>query len=142
MVKDQTARTADETLRKGYFVLFGAPAYLVSDKGPAFTDHVFEDLCKMYKVQKLRTSYHANAQTNGQAKQMNQSLIHLIGKLEEDKKAWWSQYLPELLMAYSPAHSELTGYSPHSLLFGRRPMIPVDYQFLTLNDTPHKIKHK
>ena len=31
VVKDQTARTAAETLRNGYFSLFGAPAYLVSD---------------------------------------------------------------------------------------------------------------
>ena len=31
VVKDQTAHTAAETLRNGYFGLFGAPAYLVSD---------------------------------------------------------------------------------------------------------------
>ena len=34
-VKDQTARTAAETLRNGYFGLFSAPAYLVSDQGKA-----------------------------------------------------------------------------------------------------------
>ena len=33
VVKDQTARTATEMLRNGYFGLFGAPAYLVSDQG-------------------------------------------------------------------------------------------------------------
>ena len=33
VVKDQMARTAAETLRNGYFGLFGAPAYLVSDQG-------------------------------------------------------------------------------------------------------------
>ena len=33
VVKDQTARTAAETLRNGYFGLFSAPAYLVSDQG-------------------------------------------------------------------------------------------------------------
>ena len=36
VVKDQTAHTATETLRNGYFRLFGAPAYLVSDQGKAF----------------------------------------------------------------------------------------------------------
>ena len=38
VVKDQTARTAAETLRNGYFGLFGAPAYLVSDQGKAWRD--------------------------------------------------------------------------------------------------------
>ena len=37
VVKDQTAPTAAETLRNGYFGLFGAPAYLISDQGRAFT---------------------------------------------------------------------------------------------------------
>ena len=45
VVKDQTARTAAETLRIGYFGLFGTPAYLVSDQGKAFTGHVITHLC-------------------------------------------------------------------------------------------------
>ena len=60
VVKDQTAHTAAETLRNGYFGLFGAPAYLVSDQGKAFTGHVIMHLCELYGVQKLRTlPYHA-----------------------------------------------------------------------------------
>ena len=136
VVKDQTARTATETLRNGYFRLFGAPAYLVSDQGKAFTGHVITHL---YGVQKLRTSpYHA--QTIGQVERMNQTIIRMIGKLEEDKKACWSEHLPELLLAYNATRSTVTGYSPYYLLFGRRPRIPVDYLFPTLRDSPHQTK--
>ena len=136
MVKDQTARTAAETLRIGYFRLFGAPAYLVSDQGKAFMGHIITHLCELYGVQKLRTSpYHA--QTNGQVEHMNQTIICMIGKLEEDKKACWSEHLPELLMAYNATCSAVTRYSPYYLLFGRRPRIPVDYLFPTLHDSPH-----
>ena len=139
VVKDQTARTTTETLRIGYFGLFGAPAYLVSDQGKAFMGHVITHLCELYGVQKLRTlPYHA--QTNGQVERMNQTIIHMNGKLEEDKKACWSEHLPELLMAYNATCSTVTGYSPYYLLFGRRPRIPVDYLFPTLRDTPHQTK--
>ena len=139
VVKDQTAHTAAETLRIGYFRLFSAPAYLVSDQGKAFTGHVITHLCELYGVQKLRTSpYHA--QTNGQVERMNQTIIHMIGKLEEDRKACWSEHLPELLMAYKATRSAVTGYSPYYLLFGRRPRIPVDYLFPTLCDSPHQTK--
>ena len=139
VVKDQTARTAAETLRIGHFGLFGAPAYLVSDQGKAFTGHVITHLCELYGVQKLRTSpYHT--QTNGQVERMNQTIIRMIGKLEEDKKACWSEHLPELLMAYNATHSTVIGYSPYYLLFGRRPRIPVDYLFPTLCDSPHQTK--
>ena len=50
VVKDQKARTAAEALRIGYFGLFGAPAYLLSNKGKSFTATVVEDLCTLYGV--------------------------------------------------------------------------------------------
>ena len=71
---------------------------------------------------------------------MNQMIIHMIGKLEEDRKACWSEHLPELLMAYNATCSAVTGYSPYYLLFSRRPRIPVDYLFPTLCDSPHQTK--
>ena len=139
VVKDQKAKTAAKALRWGYFGLFGVPAYLVSDQGGTFTGKVVESLVKLYRVQKLRTSsYHA--QTNGQVERMNQTLICMIGKLDEEKKARWSEYLPELLLSYNSTCLAVTGYSPHFLLFSRRPRIPVDYQFPMIRDPPHKAK--
>ena len=130
-----------EALWSGYFQLFSAPAYLVSDRGAAFMSEVIELLCKAYGVQKLRTSSN-HTQTNGQVECMNQMLICMIGKLEEDKKARWSHHLPQLLLAYNATCSAVTGYSPHFLLFGSRPRIPVDYQFPTIRDVPHTTKLK
>ena len=139
VVKDQTARTTAKTLRNGYFGLFNAPAYLISDQEKAFTGHIITHLCDLYGVQKLRTSpYHA--QTNGQVERMNQMIICMISKLEEDKKACWSKHLPELLLAYNATCSAVTRYSPYYLLFGRRSRIPVDYLFPTLRDLPHQTK--
>ena len=137
VVKDQTAHTATETLRNRYFRLFSAPAYLFSDQGKAFTGHIITHLCDLYGMQKLRTlPYHA--QTNGQVEGMNQTIIRMIGKLEEDKKACWSKHLPELPLAYNATCSAVTGYSCYYLLFGRRSRIPVDYLFPTLHDSPHQ----
>ena len=64
----------------------------------------------------------------------------MISKLEEDRKACWSEHLPELLMAYNATCSTVMGYSPYYLLFSRRPRIPVDYLFPTLRDSPHQTK--
>ena len=139
VVKDQMACTATETLRNGYFGLFGAPAYLVSDQGKVFSGHLISNLCELYGVQKLRTSpYHA--QTNGQVERMNQTIIRMIGKLEQDKKARWSEHLPEMLTAYNGTHLAVTCYSPYFLLFGRKSRMPVDCLFPTLCDSPHQAK--
>ena len=124
---------------KRIFWLFGAPAYLVSDQGKAFTGHLITHLCELYGVHKLRTSpYHA--QTNGQVERMNQTIIRMIGKLAEDKKARWSEHLPELLSAYNGTRSAVTGYSPYYLLFGRKNRMPVDCLFPTLCESPHRTK--
>ena len=50
----------------------------------------------------------------------------MIGKLEQDKKAHWSEHLPEMLAAYNGTRSAVTGYSPYFLLFGRKSRMPVD----------------
>ena len=101
--------------------------------------HIITHLFDLYGVQKLRTSpYHA--QTNGQVERMNQTIIRIIGKLEEDKKACWSKHMPEILLAYNATCSTVTRYSPYYLLFGRRSRIPVDYLFPTLHDSPHQTK--
>ena len=57
----------------------------------------------------------------------------MIGKLSHDKKAQWKQHLPELLQAYNSTQSAVTGYSPHYLMFGRCPRLPVDYYFPMLS---------
>ena len=54
VVKDQMAHTTTETLRNGYFGLFGAPAYLISDQGKTFTGQLISNLCELYGVQKLK----------------------------------------------------------------------------------------
>ena len=71
---------------------------------------------------------------------MNQTIICMIGKLEQDKKACWSEHLPEMLSAYNGTRSAITGYSPYYLLFGRKTRMPVDYLFPTLHDSPHQTK--
>ena len=71
---------------------------------------------------------------------MNQTIIRMIGKLEQDKKARWSEHLPEMLAAYNGTRSAVTGYSPYFLLFGRKSRMPVDCLFPTLRDSPHQAK--
>ena len=64
----------------------------------------------------------------------------MIGKLEQDKKACWSEHLPEMLSAYNGTRSAVTGYSPYFLLFRRKFRMPVDYLFPTICDPPYQTK--
>ena len=77
-------------------------------------------------------------QTNRLVERSNQTIMCKIGKLGEDKKADWPSYLAEIVHAYNATRSAVTGYSPHYLMFGRRPRLLVDFVFPTIgsNEAP------
>ena len=59
----------------------------------------------------------------------------MIGKLGEDKKADWPSHLAEIAHAYNATQSAVTGYSPHYLMFGQWPRLPVDFVFPTVGSS-------
>ena len=65
-------------------------------------------------------------------------IMHMIQKLEEDKKADWPSHLAEITHAYNSIQSTVTGYSPHYLMFGQWPILLVDFVFPTIgsNEVP------
>ena len=111
---DQTAKTV---LYGGYISIFGAPARLLSDRGMSFTSSIIRELCEILGVQPLWTMpYHPQA--NGLVERSHQMIMHMIGKLGEDKKANWPSHLAEIAHAYNATQSAVTRYSPHYLMFG------------------------
>ena len=77
-------------------------------------------------------------QMNGMVERSHQMIMHMIGKLGEDKKANWPSHLAEISHAYNATQSTVTGYSPHYLMFGWWPRLLVDFVFPTIgsNETP------
>ena len=59
-------------------------------------------------------------------------IMHMIGKLGEDKKANWPSHLAEIAHAYNATRSVVTRYSPHYLMFRQRPRLPVNFIFPTI----------
>ena len=132
VMKDQTAKTVMKVLYECFIAVFGLPTKLLSDRGANFTSALVEELCATFSIQKCRTTaYHT--QCNRQVKHFHQTLFCMIGKLVHDRKAQWEQHLPELLQAYNSTQSVVTSYSPHYLMFGRCPHLPVDYYFLMVS---------
>ena len=72
---------------------------------------------------------------NGLVERSHHTIIQMIRKLREDKKADWPGYLAEIVHMYNATQSTVTGYSPHYLMFGYRPRLPVDFYFPTFRRT-------
>ena len=78
---------------------------------------VVEEICKILGIKKLQTMpYHP--QTNGLLDRLHQTIMQMISKLGEDKKANWPSHLAEIVHTYNATHSTVMGYSLHYLMFG------------------------
>ena len=128
MTLDQTTKTVDKFLYQGYISIFGPAARVLSDHSVNFMSNIISKMCKLFGMKKLRTMpYHP--QTNGLVERSHQTIVQMIRKLGEDKKADWPGYLAEIVHAYNSTQSTMMGYSPHYLMFGHRPRLLVDFYF-------------
>ena len=95
-----TARTIAEFLCGGFISIFGAPARLLGYRGVAFASGIVKELCGVLGIQQLQTMpYHPWA--DGLVKGSCQMIMHMIGKLGEDKKVDWPSHLAEIVHAYN-----------------------------------------
>ena len=123
--RNQTAQTTAKALYEHFFRFYSFPARLHSDQGRNFESRVIRELCKLAGTEKSRTTpYHPMG--NGSAERFNQTLLKMLGTLENHQKSDWKSYVAPLVQAYNATRSDATGYSPHFLMFGWHPRLSVD----------------
>ena len=100
---NQTVKMVAKFLYQGYISIFRAPARLLSDWGATFLSSIIDDMCNLLDMKKLQTMpYHS--QTNGLVEWSHQTIMWMIRKLGEDKKAHWPGHLAEILHAWGIIH--------------------------------------
>ena len=126
--KNQTARMTARILFDNFIVHYGFPARIHSDQGQCFESNLIKELCTIADVEKSRTTpYHPMG--NGQFERFNQTLLQMLGTLEESKKSDWKAHVPSHLHAYNSTFHDSTGYPPYFLMFGRHPRLAIDAFF-------------
>ena len=122
---NQKAATVAKVLVRDWFFKFGIPRRIHSDRGRNFESDIVKELCKMYNIQKSRTTpYHAIG--NGQCERYNRTLHDRLRTLPPEKKKRWPEYLAEMTYIYNATPHASTGLTPHYLMFGRHPRLPID----------------
>ena len=130
VMKNHMARTTARVLYNNYFSVFGFPQHRMSDQGTKFCRKVIAAMCSLLGVEKIQTTpYHP--QMNGSAERVHQTLQHMIGKPDPEKRKKWLAHIGSIIIAYNSTRSLVTGYSPYYLMFWWRPRLPIDLLFKT-----------
>lgn len=125
--KDQKATTVAKCLWEQFLVHYGFPERLHSDQGRDFESHTIKELCAIAGIKKVRTSpYHPRGNP---VERFNRTLLGMLGTLKEKEKSHWRDFVKPLTHAYNCTRSDVTGFSPYELMFGRQPRLPVDIAF-------------
>lgn len=124
--RDQRAETVARVLVNEWFYRFGVPGRLHSDQGRNFESHLIRQLCDLYGVEKSRTTP-GHPAGNGQCERFNRTLHNLLRTLPISRKRDWVACLPQVVFSYNSAPHQATGESPHFLMFGQEPRLPVDF---------------
>jgi transposase InsO family protein len=123
--KNQTAKTTAKVLFEQFFIHYGFPERIHSDQGANFESTLIKELCQLTGTIKSHTTpYHAMG--NGMVERFNQTLLKMLGTLDEDKKADWKSYVGPLVHSYNVTIHESTGFAPYYLMFGRQPKLAID----------------
>ena len=106
---DQTGKTIAKFLYGGYIYISGALARHLSNRGVSFTCSIIEEPCKILGVKWLQTTpYHP--QTNGLVETSHQMIMHMTGRLGEERKLtghliWLKYCMPPDLQSPGTVHT-------------------------------------
>ena len=137
VTNSESAPTVAKILVHQYFPAYQWPEKILTDQGGCFESLLFKNILKLTEIKKLRTSPYRPS-TNGQAEKFNSTLLRMLGTLPNSEKPNWAEWVPTLVHAYNCTISKVTGYSPHYLMFGRLPRLPIDIEFDTAIRTNKK----
>ena len=72
----------------------------------------------------LTTAY--NPEANGKSERGHSSIVKALVKACDGKMLEWPRLLPFALWADHTTHSPVTGYMPAELMFGQKPIMPIE----------------
>lgn len=117
-----TAYTVAKAFVETIVCRHGLPKILLTDNGVNFTSKMFEEVCKLLKVEHITsTVYHA--QTVGCVERWHRTLGQYLRIFTEGRPDW-DEIIPYALFVYNTTKHNSTKFTPHFLVYGFDTEIP------------------
>jgi hypothetical protein len=114
------AREIAELVFSEIYRLHGLPKTIISDRDLLFNSIFWKRLHKLLGI-KLHMSSAYHPESDGATERANRTITQMIRQSIDDKQTNWATKLPAVEFAINIARSEVTGYAPFFLNYGRMP---------------------
>lgn len=138
-MRNQEASTIARLLVDRVFCVHGCPLQILTDQGANFQSNLFQELCKIMAIDKIRTSPYKPS-TNGNIERFHGTMHSMIAKLVSENHRDWDEKLPTVAFAYRTSVQESTHFTPYFLMYGREARIPSDLIYGPPPDTGSSTK--
>eukprot|EP01130_Rhizamoeba_saxonica_P003647 TRINITY_DN1522_c0_g1_i1.p1 TRINITY_DN1522_c0_g1~~TRINITY_DN1522_c0_g1_i1.p1 ORF type:complete len:915 (-),score=197.95 TRINITY_DN1522_c0_g1_i1:170-2914(-) len=130
-IKDMETKTVANALLDKWVFQFGTPKTIITDQGSNFCSKLFDALCKTIQIKRIVTEPYSQA-TNGRVERLNQTLFTMLAKCGKNY-ARWDKMITAICFCYNNTPHSVTGFSPHSLIFGRDANFPIDWKLPSID---------
>jgi transposase InsO family protein len=116
-IEDSTAITVINKLRH-YFNHQGLPKKIVCDEGVEFKNNVFQEFCKLFKID-LHFTTTQNSNSNSPVERVHSTLLEKIKTVRlQDRNKTPKDLMTTAILVYNQSVHSSTGFTPFSLLYG------------------------
>ena len=115
--RNQEATTVAKLLFDRVICVHGCPIQILTDRGPNFESQLFQELCRLLAIDKIRTTAYKPS-TNGAIERFHATMHSLLARWVANNQKDWDEKLPAVAFAYRTSVHESTNHSSR-LMVGR-----------------------
>jgi hypothetical protein len=139
------AKTMAEALL-GYIAVNSMPLKIITDNGTEFANELMTELSLLLGLKQTFIAPY-NSRSNGKVENSHKTTQTMLRAYIEQFPYDWDLLIPLVEFAMNTSKSDVTGYTPFYLHFGRHPIMPLDMLYeatsrpeITVNDYVKKLE--
>lgn len=117
-IKRASAEIMVRILEEQVFLVHGIPSTVLMDNGRQFISNLMKDLFSKYKIPNVQYTPKYTPQVNT-VERYNKTIMTAVSSFVHDDHRSWDVNIAKIQFAMNSSVSEVTGYTPAFLVFGR-----------------------
>ncbi len=113
---------------------YGCVGKIIADRGELNAHEAHTFFTKLGIKLSLTTTY--NPEANGKIERGHSSIVRALVRACDGKPSEWPRLLPFALWADRTTHSSVTGFMPAELIYGQKPIMPIEESIISWSVLP------